>query len=248
MYAHIYIYVCVCVLCVYYIYIHIYNICIHTQSIPQSSYPLNSGWDKVHSPVLSGPESPHGWWFYLLAECCPLQGFCLYRITQIFSAGGIQKSFFDHCSWIWVYDNLCWRLDVSLLSFLGLPYTSYRSYRLKCWYSNFINHPPVITIFTGGMFTINLMGGLWHCYTHIAGHTGHTFLSPCRSPRDLALCRSPCHSRGPLKRQRLQMSVAPHTHVQRDWNRGLAEWPLLSKHIASIVVTNSLLLKMAIYD
>ena len=36
-----------------------------------------------------------------------------------------------------------------------------------------INHPPFITIFMGGInqpsiwWVVNLMGGLWHCYTHI---------------------------------------------------------------------------------
>ena len=30
-----------------------------------------------------------------------------------------------------------------------------------------INHPPVITIFMGGIPTIKNSGGLWHCYTHI---------------------------------------------------------------------------------
>ena len=40
-------------------------------------------------------------------------------------------------------------------------------YFMWCWYSNVVNHPPVITILLGGIPTINLMGGLWHCYTNI---------------------------------------------------------------------------------
>ena len=131
----------------------------------------------------------------LLVECCPLQGVYLYRIKQIFSTRAVQK-----CS-------------------KGFPCTRRHNKRFDHCLWIWVYGNTLFKIGYDWMLFLSIYLGVPTC------HTGHTFLIPCRSPNDLALCRSQCRSRGPLNRQLLQMSVAPHTHAQRDWNRGSADGP-----------------------
>ena len=131
----------------------------------------------------------------LLVECCPLQGVYLYRIKQIFSTRAVQK-----CS-------------------KGFPCTRRHNKRFDHCLWIWVYGNTLFKIGYDWMLFLSIYLGVPTC------HTGHAFLIPCRSPNDLALCRSQCRSRGPLNRQLLQMSVAPHTHAQRDWNRGSADGP-----------------------